>query len=331
MQTTHPSRESPVPPGAAAGARALAATVSVVIPTYNRAALCARAVRSALAQTLPPCQIIVVDDGSTDDTRERLQQEFGEHVQLIAQANQGVSAARNAGAAAARGKYIAFLDSDDLWSPEKLARQVAWLEARPDYAMVLCDLAVVRPDGSAAPPISRRGRLPSDGRILKDVLKAPALIPSSMLILRETFEALQGFDTSLRTAEDLDFHMRAAARASIGLIELPLVTITQGDSTGLSALDRTNRDHVFAVSRFIAQNRHLIGPEDARSALFKVLRYNAWSAASGNRPAEGLGFAVRALRHVAGPADLLSVASLAPLIGKVAIKRALNSLRPAGR
>src|SRR5689334_21473917 len=97
--------------------------VSVVIPTYNRAAFLPAAIDSALSQSYPPCEILVVDDGSTDHTADVVAA-YRARVRLIAQSNQGTAAGRNAGVAASSGAYVAFLDSDDLWLPHKLERQM---------------------------------------------------------------------------------------------------------------------------------------------------------------------------------------------------------------
>ena len=303
------------------------AEVSVVIPTYNRAQLCARAVRSALVQSLAPIEVIVVDDGSTDHTCERLTSEFGSSIKILTQANAGVSAARNAGLAIARGRFIALLDSDDFWSSDKLERQVDWLRKHPDYGLVLCDVRIIKLDGTDLGVMRRRERLPVDGFILNHVLRSPALIPSTAVLRREVYEKVGGFDQTLKTAEDLDFHLRISTQFKIGLVDQPLVTITQGDSEGLSNLEQTNRDHVFAVSRFIEQHRHSLNAEDARIALFNVLRYNAWSSASSGRPAEAFGFTLRAVRQSSSLADLASVASLLPLFLKVVLKNVATPLR----
>ena len=109
--------------------------VSVIIPTFNRAALVREAVASVKAQTYRDYEILVVDDASTDDTREALA--AGREVRVLRQADRrGVAAARNRGIAAARGEWLAFLDSDDLWLPEKLARQMAYLADQPDLSLL---------------------------------------------------------------------------------------------------------------------------------------------------------------------------------------------------
>lgn len=124
----------------------MALTVSVVIPTYNRVHLIARAVTSALANVAPGDEVIVVDDGSTDDTLAKLAV-FGDRIRAIRGRHAGAGAARNTGIAAARGDLVAFLDSDDEWLPNKLALQRALFEARPDVLFCFSDFAVRTIDG----------------------------------------------------------------------------------------------------------------------------------------------------------------------------------------
>ena len=126
--------------------QAAADLVSVIIPTYNRARLAAIAVESALAQTHPAIEVIVVDDGSTDDTPDKLAK-FGGRIRVVRQANAGVGAARNAGMALARGAFIALLDSDDRWLPWKISAQAAAFRAVPALQLTWTDAAVIDPDG----------------------------------------------------------------------------------------------------------------------------------------------------------------------------------------
>jgi glycosyltransferase involved in cell wall biosynthesis len=235
---------------------------SVIIPTWNRRDMVARAIDSVLAQTRPVEEVIVVDDGSTDGTGEFLAQRYGERITLLAQANAGVSAARNRGLAAARGRYLALLDSDDVWLPEKTERQVAFLDAHPEIGMVLCDVFRVGVDGALIDVFERRRQIPEDGQALQWVLRDPALAPLSALMRREVYEDVGGFDPTLRTAEDLDFHLRVAARWGIGVVAEPLARALRGHD-GLSALASTEDDYIAVMERAAEAARGMV-PEDAR-------------------------------------------------------------------
>lgn len=304
-------------------------TVSVVITTYNRAELCIRAVESALAQTYQHVEIIVVDDGSRDGTAERLRSRFGSKITLIRQENRGVSAARNVGVAAGKGTLVALLDSDDYWLPEKTEEQVRYLEAHPEYGMVLCNLSNFHANGQELGESNRRRALPRDGRILDLVLMSPALVPSSVMIRRALYESIGGFDEALPTAEDLDFHLRVAACTSIALLERPLARIARGDTSGLSMLSRTNRDHVLVVRRFVERAHDLLTPQQQRAAMFNVLCYNARSSTLSLRPMEGTYLAVEALSYASTLQEVWALIRLAPLILKSSIKRLLRTGRGA--
>lgn len=301
--------------------------VSAIIPSYNRAHLCARAVRSALEQVNASIEVIVVDDGSTDGTQSLLEAEFGARVQVVWQPNQGVSAARNSGITRASGEFIAFLDSDDQWLPHKTERQLHWLLSRPDYGMVLCDLITVDADGREIRRTCRRDNIPSDGHILEHLLSAPYLVPSSVMIRRSVIDDVGSFDTGLATAEDLDFHLRVAARHRIGLLEEHLVLIGATGPDGLSALARTNYDHVEAVLRFLRSHRQLITPRRRERALFDLYWLNARSTAREGRTPEAMRFLGYAVRHVRSPGDLLQLCALAPEMGKSIVRQSRQQRR----
>ena len=138
-------------------ASVLDASVSVVIPTYNRPLLARRAVESALAQTHPYVEVVVVDDGSTDDTPQMLAA-FGERIRVIRRENGGGTAARNSGLAAARGTFVNVLDHDDLFRPDKIERQLRVFAKRPDVAVVHCGFERIDAEGA---PLDRRVQLPA--------------------------------------------------------------------------------------------------------------------------------------------------------------------------
>jgi len=232
------------------------------------------AIRSVLSQSRAVDEIIVVDDGSTDATAARLPALFGDRVRYVRQSNAGVSAARNHGLRLARGRYLAFLDDDDEWLPDKTRQQWQWLEAHPDFGMVLCDVMRMNPLRLDYSVLRRRQALPEDGHILKWVLMDPSLTPSSVMLRRSTWETVGGFDEALPTAEDIDFHLRVAARCKIGLIEEPLVRSMRGHA-GLSSLTRTYGDYIRVIESAAAAATGLVAPADRARALARAYARNA--------------------------------------------------------
>lgn len=252
----------------------LAIEVSAIVPTFNRRKLLLRAIDSALAQTCPVDEIIVVDDGSTDGTEAALAQRYGERVRYVRQANSGVSAARNRGMSLARGRYLALLDSDDEWLPDKTARQLAWLRAHPDFGMVVCDVIRIDQESRELDVIRRRDYIREDGWVLRWVLQAPSLVPSSAMFRREVFDDVAGFDDALRTAEDIDFHLRVASRWQIGVTEGPLVRAMRGHD-GLSALSQTYDDYVHVMERAIHDAAGRVEESERKRALAEAYVVNA--------------------------------------------------------
>lgn len=297
--------------------------VSTIIPTWNRRDLVTRAIDCALEQTDDGDEVIVVDDGSTDGTSEALAARYGTRIRYRHQANAGVSAARNAGMAMARGRYIALLDSDDLWLPGKTARQRQWLDAHPDYGMVLCDVVRVDPDGTPYDTFVRREVLREDGWALHWLLANPSLVPASAMFRREVFEATGGFDTSLRTAEDIDFHLRVAKRFRIGVVEAPLVEAMRGHD-GLSAEASTYDDYVRVFERAIADCEGEVETTVRHHALAAAYARNARGMLIRRRWVDGLRLARKAWRLSDDPALRRELRGLAPF----AAKRFLRGLLP---
>ncbi len=237
-----------------------------------------RAIDSALAQTRPVDEIVVIDDGSTDGTGDALRARYGdligERIVYHRQDNAGVSAARNTGMRLASGRYFALLDSDDLWRPDKTARQREWLDAHPEYGMVLCDVVRVNADGTPYDVFHRRDVLREDGWALRWLLLNPSLVPASAMFRREVFETCGGFDTTLRTAEDIDFHLRVARHWKIGVIEAELVEAMRGHD-GLSAESTTYDDYVRVVERAVADAGDSVEASVRREALSATYARNA--------------------------------------------------------
>jgi glycosyltransferase involved in cell wall biosynthesis len=197
-------------------------TISVIIPTYNRAALVREALDSLLAQTRVPDEIIVIDDGSTDDTPDVLAR-YGDPVRVIRQNNRGRSAARNRGLDAAQGDLIAFLDSDDRLPPDSIARRVAAFEQQPAVNAVYGDTLVIGPHGdpqglsSAIYPVPR----PS-GAIFGDLIRRNFITMPSVTFRRTPASAPLRFDAAVEPAEDYDFWLRLAAHARFLYLDEPL-------------------------------------------------------------------------------------------------------------
>lgn len=302
--------------------------VSVIIPTFNRSELVPRAIDCVLAQTFPVEDIIVVDDGSTDGTAEALERRYGGRIRLLQQPNAGVSAARNRGLAIAEGEYLSLLDSDDLWLPAKTERQVRWLDAHPGFGMVLCDIMQVDRDGNDIGPIRRRDFIPEDGTVLKWVLRQPSLAPLSAMFRREVYETVGGFDAGLRTAEDIDFHLRIARRWPIGVLSEELVRAMRGHD-GLSSLVQTYGDYQAVFERFVAQCRGEVPDADLEAGLAFASLRNARGLIFHRRWVEAFGLWARALRHATDRAVAMQALGVAALAARRAAAGAFGRARPA--
>lgn len=198
-------------------------TVSVIIPTYNSAHYVVEAVESVLAQTWQDFEILVIDDGSTDET-EQVMRRYETPVRYIRQPNGGVAVARNRGIAESKGKYVAFLDADDTWLPHKLERQIETLQRHPQYRACYSALSIV--DADLHPlGINRSQR---QGSALEDLLTRGNVIatPSSVLCERSLFD-VGGFDPKLSQCADWDMWVRLAAQTEFLYLDEPLVTYRQ--------------------------------------------------------------------------------------------------------
>jgi glycosyltransferase involved in cell wall biosynthesis len=193
--------------------------VTAVIATYNYGRFVTQAVESVLAQTYENIEVIVVDDGSDDDTREQLAP-YMDRIRYIYQENQSVAAARNTGIRAAAGDLIAFLDADDVWHPQKLELQMEYLVDHPSVALV----AVERLAASAAswPPTNGLVHPRACPITVEQLVLRPLFAPSGVLVRKHCFDAVGFFDTNLRNAEDYDMWIRIACRFPIVKLDVPL-------------------------------------------------------------------------------------------------------------
>jgi glycosyltransferase involved in cell wall biosynthesis len=206
--------------------------VTALIPTYDSGKYICDAVDSVLAQTFPAHEIIVVDDGSTDCTREVLAK-YKTKIKYIRQVNAGPPAARNTGIARATGEFIALLDSDDLWVPQKLKLQMNYIDRHPECGLVYTDMKTFDDTGiiEESVKVSRNLTLPS-GRIFPQMFVETLFQTSAVLIRKSCIDRVGGFDTSLRMGDDYEFFLRIARHYELGYVDEPLVLYRQHPSQG---------------------------------------------------------------------------------------------------
>jgi GT2 family glycosyltransferase len=204
--------------------------VSVIIPTYNRWPMIAEAVESVLEQAYRSFEIIVVDDGSTDGTKQRLKK-YGSSVLVISRQRSGVAASRNYGIRIAQGRYMAFLDSDDLWLPQKLTIQTSFMEQHPEVKICQTEEIWIR-HGAKVNPKAKHAK-PS-GDIFRRSLDLCLVSPSAVMMMRDLLDQFGGFDESFPVCEDYDLWLRIAKEQAIPLIPEPLVVKRGGHADQLS-------------------------------------------------------------------------------------------------
>lgn len=207
------------------------ADVSVIIPTYNRARCVLRAVDSALSQGLADLEVVVVDDGSSDETGEVLLPLRGAITYVAHDVNRGVASARNTGIRCSRAPFIAFLDSDDFWLAGKLTAQLAFFRDHPDALACQTQEIWVR-NGRRVNP--QRKHLKPSGDIFEPSLKRCLVSPSAVMLRRSLLDEIGLFDEELPACEDYDLWLRVACRHPIYLIDEIWVVKEGGHADQLS-------------------------------------------------------------------------------------------------
>ena len=212
--------------------------VSVIVPTYNSARYIRAAVESVLAQTHQSFELIVVDDGSTDNTRDVLAAHLG-RLRYERRDNRGVYAARNRGVSLSRAPYLAFLDADDLWEPSKLAEQVQFMEAHPDFGAVHTDAAIIDREGRTIKASSNARRQSRDGMVFEEFFRVnmAVILMSTVMIRRSCFDALGPFDERDPVVQDYFYFLRLSWQFPVGFLPAPLVRyrVTPGSLSRRSA------------------------------------------------------------------------------------------------
>ncbi len=221
--------------------------VSVIIPTYNRGWILKEAIDSVLDQDYTDFELIVVDDGSTDDTVEIIDA-YGFDIIVLQQNNQGVSAARNRGICASRAQLIAFLDSDDIWLPQKLARQVEFFAAHSDALICQTEETWIR-NGLRVNPKKRHQK--RSGEIFEPSLTLCLVSPSAVMIRRSLFDAVGLFDERLPACEDYDLWLRVSCRYPVYLIDEPLIIKRGGHEDQLSKAPGLDKYRIQSLKKLI--------------------------------------------------------------------------------
>jgi glycosyltransferase involved in cell wall biosynthesis len=265
--------------------------VSVIIPTYNRSTVVCKAIESVLGQTYKNLEVIVVDDGSTDDTQSRLRV-YGDRIRIVAQENMGPTLAYNRGIASSKGELVGFLDSDDYWLPTKIARQVALLEkAGPSVPCCLCNVTIAYNDGTRRSTFKSGNMIPhcDVGLWLNpaEVLMSRMVIFSQAVVIRrEVLERAGYFNEAFPFySEDHEFQLRLSLEGPWAVIRDELVVCQDSgpDSMGQQALREEVRLHEGIVrlwehinARIIENRRDTRLGRRARRELRRAKRELAW-------------------------------------------------------
>jgi len=240
--------------------------VSVIIPTYNRGYVVCEALDSVLAQTYKDFEVIIVDDGSIDDTRDKMRLYLKDgRVRYVYQENSGVSCARNKGVALARGQYVSFLDSDDLWKPDKLRLEINFFSKYPEVRVVFSDMEECIGEKFKPSFIKERssfmGLLPEsfsrDGIVMEQrelflcLLEEFVMSLCAFSVSKHVFERVGGFDESYRSGEDWEFFLRLTRVEQCGYIDRPLAVVRRSqDSLHRSTLESSLKGTVSLLSKY---------------------------------------------------------------------------------
>ena len=233
--------------------------VSIIIPAYNKAFLTVKAVESVLHQTYTPIEIIVVDDGSKDDTGERLAAIQG--IRYIYKENGGACSARNLGLKYAAGSYVGFLDCDDMYESEKVAECVNYLQEHPDAGFVHTAAYFTDENNQIVSVYSHR-RSRKSGRIAERLIQGNFICNSTVIARRDCFDKAGGFDESIFPPADWDLWIRLAEIADAGYIDRPLTRYRVTDNYTFNRLELSRREELYVIEKYF--RRHSVFPERLR-------------------------------------------------------------------
>lgn len=294
--------------------------VSVILPTFNRASLLARSAGSVLAQGFDDLELIIVDDGSSEDIAGAAAALRDSRVRCVHRPNGGVAAARNTGIREARGCYLAFQDSDDEWLPDKLARQLEMVSDGGSGCMAVCNVLRVSRGGIRQHP---GHAVPGPTLSREQVLRYPFAYTQSWLVPRRAVVAAGGFDESLSVWEDWDLLIRLAATLTIRLMAEPLVV----SSVSHDSLTQNQERFIEAMKHIL--DKHMSGLGEHRGGLadLRYIQARLYAAAgrySDARKAAGHALRQRASHWRAGALYALS------FTGSTVLSRLLRKLARGG-
>ena len=222
--------------------------ISVIIPTFNRKKTLGRAIQSVSDQSLSPFEILIIDDGSNDGTKEWIKESF-QDIKYIYQDNQGVSSARNKGIKYAYGDWVAFLDSDDEWLPNKLYEQVKAIGSNQEIKFFHTNEIWIR-NGVRVNQMKKHKKY--GGYIFEKCLDICRISPSSALIKKEIFDDIGTFDESLRVCEDYDLWLRITSKYPVVFLDIPLIYKYGGHAGQLSKVnDGIESYRIQSLEKFI--------------------------------------------------------------------------------
>ncbi len=246
--------------------------VSVILPTYNRCGFIGKAIESVIAQTYTAWELIIVDDGSTDQTENVVKIYAGRdsRIRYIKQKNAGCASARNRALAEAKGQYITFLDDDDLFRPDKLSVQIEFLEKNPQFGFVYSDSKLIDRDGNHLRNIPE---VPQTSFL--ELIMGFAVPPIAILARKECFDKVGGFCTKLRSSDDFDMWLRIAKEFPIAYYPNMVASYIWHDSNLTLNQRKTTCNLMFIYKRLTKQN---LSKEEREQVTRAVLQFTYWYA-----------------------------------------------------
>ena len=245
---------------------------SVVIPAYNCAAFLPETLESVFAQTYRDLEIILVDDGSTDNT-PAVVAPYLNRINYIRQKNGGLPAARNTGIRAAKGEFIALLDADDSWMADKLERQLPRF-SDAEIGIVYSDFSVRYADGRFQPSYLVNRPLASEGHVLENYIRSRFLFPSTMVIRQSCLEEFGVFDEEMLACEDVELFARICSRWKVARVDEPLVIRYEGAHNITSNSTKINHYTILALQKVLSRQPDL--PKSTREVIDKELGQQHW-------------------------------------------------------